>query len=103
MFAIGSLRRQPRIFYDLLRNRPIPPDLVGELLRRIDRRRQAAGGKMALAEDRITDDAGLDIGFEVDAFRRHCLLNGLDDIALTLVHADKIAAFEAARGMAPVE
>jgi 3-isopropylmalate/(R)-2-methylmalate dehydratase small subunit len=35
--------------------------------------------------------------FEVDAFRKYCLLNGLDDIGLTLRHADKIRAFEARR------
>ncbi|KAA0087674.1 3-isopropylmalate dehydratase small subunit [Trinickia soli] len=35
--------------------------------------------------------------FEVDAFRKYCLLNGFDDIALTLRHADKIRAFEAER------
>ncbi|MFA0440168.1 3-isopropylmalate dehydratase small subunit [Vibrio sp. 10N.286.49.C2] len=33
--------------------------------------------------------------FEIDEFRRHCLLNGLDNIGLTLQHADKIAAYEA--------
>jgi 3-isopropylmalate/(R)-2-methylmalate dehydratase small subunit len=32
--------------------------------------------------------------FEVDSFRKYCLLNGLDDIGLTLQHADKIRAFE---------
>jgi 3-isopropylmalate/(R)-2-methylmalate dehydratase small subunit len=32
--------------------------------------------------------------FEVDEFRRHCLLNGLDDIGLTLQHAEKIKTFE---------
>ncbi|HEX4986865.1 MAG TPA: 3-isopropylmalate dehydratase small subunit [Burkholderiales bacterium] len=35
--------------------------------------------------------------FEVDDFRRHCLLNGLDDIGLTLQHVDEIKAFEAKR------
>jgi len=35
--------------------------------------------------------------FEVDSFRRHCLLNGLDDIGLTLQHVDEIKAFEAKR------
>jgi 3-isopropylmalate/(R)-2-methylmalate dehydratase small subunit len=35
--------------------------------------------------------------FEVDAFRKHCLLNGLDDIGLTLQHVDEIKAFEAKR------
>ncbi|MYC31197.1 MAG: 3-isopropylmalate dehydratase small subunit [Chloroflexi bacterium] len=38
------------------------------------------------------------VDFEVDSFRRYCLLNGLDDIGLTLQQEDKIAAFEAARG-----
>jgi 3-isopropylmalate/(R)-2-methylmalate dehydratase small subunit len=35
--------------------------------------------------------------FEVDPFRKYCLLNGLDEIGLTLRHADKIRAFEAQR------
>jgi 3-isopropylmalate/(R)-2-methylmalate dehydratase small subunit len=34
-------------------------------------------------------------GFEVEPFRKHCLLNGLDEIGLTLTHADEIRAFEA--------
>jgi 3-isopropylmalate dehydratase len=37
------------------------------------------------------------IKFEVDAFRRHCLLNGLDDIALTLQKAGEIETFEGRR------
>ena len=45
----------------------------------------------------ITGEGGVEIAFEVDGFRRHCLLNGLDDIALTLEHQDKITAFEEAR------
>ncbi len=49
----------------------------------------------------ITDEYGLSILFEIDEFRRHCLLNGLDDIALTLAVADKITAFEATRGSSP--
>ena len=42
-----------------------------------------------------TTDGGTVFGFEVEPFRKHCLLNGLDDIALTLAHADAIRAFEA--------
>ncbi|MCK6264728.1 3-isopropylmalate dehydratase small subunit [Vibrio sp. ZSDE26] len=38
---------------------------------------------------------GKEYGFEIDEFRRHCLLNGLDNIGLTLQHEDKISAFEA--------
>ena len=52
-----------------------------------------------LESQTITDDFGLTISFEVDPFRRHCLLNGLDDIGLTLAHVDKIAAYEAAHGI----
>ncbi|HVX60588.1 MAG TPA: 3-isopropylmalate dehydratase small subunit [Pirellulales bacterium] len=47
----------------------------------------------------ISDEHGLKLSFEVDDFRRHCLLNGLDDIGLTLQHADKISAYEAAHGI----
>ncbi len=46
----------------------------------------------------IGDDNGLVLRFEVDDFRRHCLLNGLDDIGLTLQHVDKISAYEVAYG-----
>ncbi|WP_225784087.1 3-isopropylmalate dehydratase small subunit [Xenophilus sp. Marseille-Q4582] len=45
----------------------------------------------------IVKPDGAEIGFEVQAFRRYCLLNGLDDIGLTLRHKDKIQAFEAER------
>ncbi len=40
---------------------------------------------------------GDELPFEVQAFRKYCLLNGLDDIGLTLRHADKIRAFETQR------
>ena len=53
-----------------------------------------------LANRKITDDHGLELSFEVDDFRRHCLLEGLDDIALTLEQQEKITAYEEARGIA---
>ena len=40
---------------------------------------------------------GVELPFEVEGFRKYCLLGGFDDIALTLRHADKIRAFEAER------
>ena len=40
---------------------------------------------------------GKEYGFEIDAFRKHCLLNGLDDIGLTLQDADAIRAYEEKR------
>ncbi|MBI3445925.1 MAG: 3-isopropylmalate dehydratase small subunit [Magnetospirillum sp.] len=45
----------------------------------------------------ITGPDGGSIRFEVDPFRKHCLLNGLDDIGLTLQREEKIAAFEETR------
>jgi 3-isopropylmalate/(R)-2-methylmalate dehydratase small subunit len=45
----------------------------------------------------IVKPDGAEIAFDVQAFRRYCLLNGLDDIGLTLRHKDKIKAFEAER------
>jgi 3-isopropylmalate/(R)-2-methylmalate dehydratase small subunit len=48
----------------------------------------------------LSDAHGLVLPFEVEEFRRQCLLNGLDDIGLTLAHHDKIAAYEQAKGYA---
>ena len=47
-----------------------------------------------LEKQTISAPDGTVYPFEVDAFRKHCLLNGLDDIGLTLQHVDEIAAFE---------
>jgi 3-isopropylmalate/(R)-2-methylmalate dehydratase small subunit len=44
-----------------------------------------------------TRDGSLAFGFDVEPFRKHCLLDGLDDIGLTLQHADAIREFEAKR------
>jgi 3-isopropylmalate/(R)-2-methylmalate dehydratase small subunit len=48
---------------------------------------------------RLTDNQGLNLPFAIDDFRQHCLLNGLDDIALTLQHEAKISAFERSHGV----
>ena len=50
-----------------------------------------------LAAQTVTRPDGKVIHFEVDAFRKECLLNGWDDIGLTLRHEDKIRAFEVQR------
>jgi 3-isopropylmalate/(R)-2-methylmalate dehydratase small subunit len=50
-----------------------------------------------LTQQTVTTTDGQSFAFTVDSFRRHCLLNGLDDIGLTLQNVDKIAAFEAAQ------
>jgi len=45
----------------------------------------------------ITTPEGESIPFEVDAFRKHCLLDGLDDIGLTMEHVENIKAYEVKR------
>ncbi len=52
-----------------------------------------------LEKCQLSDEYGLSLTFEVDSCRRHCLLNGLDDIGLTLQHEDKITAYEASHGI----
>jgi 3-isopropylmalate/(R)-2-methylmalate dehydratase small subunit len=53
--------------------------------------------KVNLESQEITDPDGGTIPFEVEAFRKHCLLNGLDDIGLTMQKATRIDTFEAAQ------
>jgi 3-isopropylmalate/(R)-2-methylmalate dehydratase small subunit len=64
-------------------------------------RRAARNPKYQLTADlqscRLTDEHGLSLGFDIESFRRHRLLNGLDDIGLTLEHEDKITDFERRR------
>ena len=50
-----------------------------------------------LAAQTVTTPEGVAHGFAVDEFRKYCLLNGLDEIGLTLRHADEIRAYEARR------
>jgi 3-isopropylmalate/(R)-2-methylmalate dehydratase small subunit len=52
-----------------------------------------------LERQRVIKPDGEELAFEVDEFRKYCMLNGFDDIGLTLRHADKIKAFEAERLM----
>ena len=48
-----------------------------------------------LEQCRVKDDRGLSATFQIDDFTRHCLLEGLDDIGLTLQHQSEISAYEA--------
>lgn len=50
-----------------------------------------------LENQKVVTPDGQMFTFEVDSFRKHCLLNGLDDIGLTLEHADSIKAYEQSR------
>ena len=53
-----------------------------------------------LAAQTVITPKGESYSFAIDAFRKHCLLNGLDDIGLTMQHQDKIVAFEQAHKQA---
>jgi 3-isopropylmalate/(R)-2-methylmalate dehydratase small subunit len=55
---------------------------------------QALQIQVDLAAQQLVLPDGQTIEFEVDGFRKHCLLHGLDDIGLTLQHVDEIKAFE---------
>jgi 3-isopropylmalate/(R)-2-methylmalate dehydratase small subunit len=71
----------------------LPQDHVDVLM---DEARKGANARITvdLAEQTVTISDGTVFGFEIDPFRKHCLLNGLDDIGLTLEKAAAIDAFE---------
>jgi 3-isopropylmalate/(R)-2-methylmalate dehydratase small subunit len=77
----------------------VPIVLPAEQVRKLTEARELT---VDLEAQTVTDPSGSSVPFEFDPFRRHCLLNGLDDIALTLEHEPEIAAFEA-RHDAPVD
>jgi 3-isopropylmalate/(R)-2-methylmalate dehydratase small subunit len=49
---------------------------------------------ISLVDQTVTDDQGFSATFDIDPFRKYCLLNGLDDIGLTLRHAPALDAYE---------
>jgi 3-isopropylmalate/(R)-2-methylmalate dehydratase small subunit len=71
----------------------LPSDQIDELFRSTEAN-EGYRVTVDLVQQMITDDRGLQSSFTVDPFRRECLLKGLDDIGLTLVHEPEIAAFE---------
>jgi 3-isopropylmalate/(R)-2-methylmalate dehydratase small subunit len=86
------------IFYNnCFKNGMLPVQLqegqVEEIFRRV---RQTPGYELVvdLVNQTIQSEDGLEFRFEVDGFRRHCLLNGLYDIVLTLQYEEKISEFE---------
>jgi 3-isopropylmalate/(R)-2-methylmalate dehydratase small subunit len=72
----------------------LAPRIVDQLFRETF---ATEGYKLAvdLEQQTVTTPSGESFRFEIDAFAKHCLLNGLDEIGLTLQHADRIRAFEA--------
>ena len=85
-------------FNNCFKNGLLPIRLAAEQVDALFKAVEAAPGyrlKIDLERQSITAPDGTVYQFEVEAFRKHCLLNGLDDIGLTLQHVGEIAAFEA--------
>ena len=76
----------------------LPEESVAELLRRAS---ALAGYRLSvdLEACRIQDDQGFSAAFSIDDFRRRCLLEGLDEIALTLELEKEIVAYESRRAL----
>jgi len=89
------------IFYNnCFKNFMLPVVLGEEQVAELMHRAQAIAGyeiTVDLEAQVVSDAHGFRASFEVDPFRRHCLLNGLDDIGLTLQQDADITAFEAGR------
>ncbi len=89
------------IFYNnCFKNGILPVVLDGAQVERLFREVEATPGyrlRVDLETQTVTTPGGANLGFSVDPFRRQCLLEGLDDIALTLRHAAEIRAYEARR------
>ena len=75
----------------------LPQEAVDVLM---DDARKGANARMTvdLEAQTVTTSDGQSFAFEVDAFKKHCLLNGLDDIGLTMAKENAITAFEKKAG-----
>ncbi len=71
----------------------LPPEDVAKLFDDAERGANATL-TINLEAQTIKGPDGGTLHFDIEPFRKHCLLNGLDDIALTMEHADKIDSFE---------
>jgi len=71
----------------------LPESDVETLMRRSEKN-PAHKITINLEAQTITDDEGFSAKFDIDPFRKYCLLNGLDDIGLTLRHESALDAFE---------
>ena len=76
----------------------LPPDAVAHLM---DDARKGANARITvdLPSQTVTASDGTVFGFEIDPFKKHCLLNGLDDIGLSLEKAASIDTFEKSAAM----
>lgn len=85
-------------FNNSLKNGLVLIKLDAGIVDRLFRETEATEGyrlAVDLEQQTVTTPGGESFKFEIDAFRKHCILNGLDDIGLTLERAGEIKAFEA--------
>jgi 3-isopropylmalate/(R)-2-methylmalate dehydratase small subunit len=86
------------IFYNnCFKNGILPVTLPDTEIDELFKRTEANEGyrlTVDLEQQVVTDDRGLRYSFSINTFRRDCLLKGLDDIGLSLVHEAEIAAYE---------
>lgn len=71
----------------------LPEDVVDDLFRRVEAQ-EGYRLTVDLEKQTITGPDGFSVSFEIDPFRRECLLKGLDDIGIILQHEDAIRAYE---------
>ncbi|WP_299941629.1 3-isopropylmalate dehydratase small subunit [uncultured Microbulbifer sp.] len=87
-------------FNNCFKNGLLPIVLPEQVVHRLFEETHAQAGYVLtidLEQQQVRKPSGEAIPFEVDAFHKHCLLNGLDHIGLTLEHSEDIRAYEAAR------
>ena len=85
-------------FNNSFKNGLLPLTLPAEVIDQLFREAQATEGyqlTVNLADQQVVTPSGDAFTFSIDEFRKYCLLNGLDDIGLTLQHAADIRAYEA--------
>ncbi len=90
-------------FNNCFKNGMLPIVLSADDVDTLFKETEAAEGyqlNVDLSAQAITTQSGKTFKFDVDAFRKHCLLNGLDDIGLTMQHQDAIKTFEAKHKLA---
>lgn len=87
-------------FNNSFKNGLLPLTLPAEVIDQLFVEAQATTGyqlTVNLEDQQVVTPSGAAFVFSIDDFRKYCLLNGLDDIGLTLQHADDIRAYEAKR------
>ena len=85
-------------FNNCFKNGMLPVQLPEEAVRKLMAEAQKEDNAFEVdLEAQVVRAGGEEYAFDVDAFRKHCLLNGLDDIGLTLQKGSKIDAFERVR------